>query len=238
MGAGDQGEPPKGRMDDEARSGDDRPERDTEPDRFEDLLECLRGIGDAGVPAREFLKTARMLLHDDAPSAPRRGEIVAYCVREAADSISESAGSSPEDGRWRELSRRVVSAKERYESARRFDQDSEAALTELLAEIKALDEFHEKAPTRKERQAVVTHARLTGSNTVRDGLEPVRGFLRVRGGAASRLHCTCSLDDAERLLTECVVSMLGFLRSTVDKSGELAELGGRASPGSVELKAA
>ena len=56
--------------------------------------------------------------------------------------------------------------------------------------------------------------------------------------AASRLHGTCSLADAERLLTECVNSMLGFLRSTADKSGELAELGGRASPGSTEWKVA
>ena len=85
---------------------------------------------------------------------------------------------------------------------------------------------------------MVAHARLTGSNTVREGLEAVRDFLRVRGEAANRLHGTCSLGDAERLLTECVNSMLGFLRSTVDKSGELAKLGGRASPGSVELEAA
>ena len=51
MGAGDHGEPLEGGMDGEARAGGDRPERpegDPDPDRFEDLLECLRGTGDAG----------------------------------------------------------------------------------------------------------------------------------------------------------------------------------------------
>ena len=99
MGAGDQGEPLKSRMDGEPRAGGDRPERDADPDRFEDLLECLSGIGDAGREAKDFLETARMLLRDDIPPVPRPGEVVAYCVRQAADSILESAGSSPEDGR-------------------------------------------------------------------------------------------------------------------------------------------
>ena len=84
-------------------------ERDADPDRFEELLECLSGIGDAGRKAKDFLETARLMLRDDAPPVPRRGEVVAYCVRQAADSILESAGSSLGDGRWQELSRKVVS---------------------------------------------------------------------------------------------------------------------------------
>ena len=239
MRAGDHGESSEGGMDGEARPVGDRTGRDADADRFEVLFECLRGIGDAGGRARGFLESARWLLRDGAPPVPRRGEVVAYCVRQAADSILESAGSSPEDGRWRELSRKVVSAKKRYERERRFAWgDLAAALAELLAEIDALDTFHKEASTRSERQAAAAHARLTGSYAVREGLEPVREFLRVRDEAASRLHGTCSLDDAERLLSECVDAMLGFLRSTADKSGELAEVAGRASPGSADLEAA
>ena len=239
MGADDHGDTPGSDRDGDARPGGDEPGRDEEEDRFEALFECLGGIGDAGAKAEGFLDTARLLLCENAPALPRRGEAVAFCVRQAADSILESAGSLPDDQRWEVLSREVVSAKGRYEGAKRFDGDgSEAALAELLAEVDALDEFHREAPTRSERQAAAAHARLTGSYAVRDGLEPVRDFLRVRNEAARRLHSTCSLADAGRLLSECVDTMLEFLRSTADKGRELAELAGRASPGSADLEAA
>ena len=224
--------------DGEARPDGGGTGRDVEADRFESLFECLGWIGDAGVKARGFLETARLLLRDNAPSVPRRGEVVTYCVRQAADSILESAGTLPGDRRWRDLSRRVVSAKKGYERAKRFAEDGlEAALAELLAEIDALDEFHQEEPTRRERQAAAVHARLTGSRTAGGGLGPIRDFLGVRDEAASRLHGTCSVDDAGRLLSECVDAMLGFLLSTADKRDDLAELARRVSPGNVELEA-
>lgn len=237
MGANDQGDTSGGGGDSDARSAGGGPGRDAGADKFDALFECLRGIGEAGAKAREFLETGRLLLVDEASVLPRRGEAVAYCVRQAADSILESAGSSPEDRSWRVLSRKVVSAKKVYERAKRFGEDGlEDALAGLLADIDALDEFHNEAPTRSEKQAAAVHARLTGSHTVGGGLGPVRDFLKVRDKAAGRLHGTCPAVEAERLLEECVDAMLGFLRSTADKSADLAELAGRVSPGEAELE--
>lgn len=244
MGAGDHVEPPEGGAGGPARPGGSEPDRSgVDEDRFEVLFECLGGIGEAGAKARGFLETAQQLLGSDAPAVPRRGEVVAYCVRQAADSILDTAGSSSEDQRWEDLSRKAVDAFKEYERERRFTEDgSDAALTDALAGLRAamgaLDRFHEDAPTRSQRRAAAAHARLTGSTAVGEGLDPIKYFLKVRKRAANKLHSTCSVEDAERLLSECVDAMLGFLRSTADKSGELAELAGRASPGSAELEAA
>ncbi len=231
MDTDDHGDTPEG--------GGDGTGRDTEADRFASLFECLHGIGEPGAKAWGFLDTGRLLLRLDAPVLPRRGEAVAYCVRQAADSILETAGSSPEDRRWEQQSRKVVSAKERYEREKRFPEGRfEEALAELLAEIDALERVHNEVPKKSERQAAEVHARITGSRAAGDGLRPVRDFLRVRDEAGRKLHSTCTLDDAEQLLAECVDAMLGFLRSTADKSAELAELAGRVSPGSTDLEAA
>ena len=138
MGAGDRGEPPEGGTGDPARPGEAEPERSADEDQFEALFECLGGIGKAGANAREFLETAQQLLSSDAPAVPRLGEVVAYCVRQAADSILDTAGSSPEDQRWEDLSRDAVDAFKEYERERRFAEDSsEAALTDPLAGLRA-----------------------------------------------------------------------------------------------------
>lgn len=227
-------------MDGMACPGEAGPDRCPDEDRFEELFECLGGIGDPGAKTREFLETARLLLRPNASFVPRLGELVTYCIRQAADSILESAGNSPEDQRWKRLSRKAVIAYKEYERALLFSpDDSEAALTaarvDLRAEIDALDKFHNGGQRRSERQAAAAHARLTGSIAVREGLEPVRDFLKVREEATGRLHSACSVGDAERLLSECVEAMIAFLRSTADKSGDLEELAGRASPGTVDL---
>ncbi|MDE0236931.1 MAG: hypothetical protein OXN95_06885, partial [bacterium] len=243
MGADDHSEPPEYGTGGPARPDGAGPGTGFDEDKFEVLFECLGGIGDAGANARGFLETARQLLSLDAPPLPKQGELVAYCVREAEDSILKSAGSSPEDGRWKKLSRKVVSAFRKYERALRFSGDgSGAALTapraELRAEVDALDEFHKGASKRAERQAAAAQAKLSGSIAVRAGVEPVREFVRVLEEAASRLHSTCSVEDAERLLSDCVDATLGLLCTTADKSGELAELAGRTSPGDAEMEAA
>ena len=239
MSAGDHGEPPEGGTGGAARPGGAEPEGSPDENRFEELSECLSRIGGPGAKAREFLETARQQLRSDAPSAPKRGELVAYCIRQAADSILEPEGSSPEDQRWKKLSRKAVAAYREYERALLFSaDDSDVALTAARAAIDALDEFHNGGRKRSERQATATHARLTGSIAVRPGLEPVRDFLNAREKAASRLHSACSVGDAERLLSECVEAMIAFLRSTDDKSGELAERAGRTSPGTADLEGA
>lgn len=240
MGATEHSEAASAGRGDGEHSGRDVPARGAEDYRLAPLFECLAGLGRPGRRAREFLETARWLLGADDPGVACQGEAVAYCVRQAMDFILESAGTSADDNRWNDLSRRVVDAKNRFERAGRLGEagDPETALSDLLAAIRALEEFHDGAETRSERQAADVIAKLTGSHALRGGLAPIKEFLQTRKQSNRLLHRSCSVEEAERLLYRCFDAMLVVLRSPANKGGELAARAGKASPDEADLEAA
>ena len=220
-----------------ARTGRNLLERSSGGDQFAELFDCLSRRGGAGRRAQDFLESARWLLGADAAGLACRGEAVAYCVREAAGSILKSAGPVTVDSPWKDLSQRVVDARYRYDQAVRFpgEGSSEAALADLLGEIDALEEFKLEWPTLNEVRAAEVNARLTGSPAQRGDLAPMFEFLGVHERASDLLHSRCPVEEAERLLGECVDSMLGLLRSPSDREAQLAEVAARACPGDDDL---
>ena len=103
------------------------------------LNRLTKDFGDSGARAAQFLITAGTLVASPV-SAPRIGEVIAYCVREALVEIPRAAGV--EEGQWKQISRRVVDARKRYEQARGLTgMDEQRALEDLLRSIDALEKF-------------------------------------------------------------------------------------------------
>ena len=237
MGATEPAEPSEDPHEAEGSAGGNASAQGSGGGRLAELDDCLSRRGGAGRRAQDFLESARWLLGADAPGLVCRGEAVAYCVREAADSILKSAGPVTVDSPWKDLSQRVVDARYRYDQAVRFpgEGSSEAALADLLGEIDALEEFKQEWPTLNEVRAAEVNARLTGSPAQRGDLAPMFEFLGVHERASVFLHSRSSLEDAERLLWECVDSMLGLLRSPSDREAQMAEVAAWACPGDDDL---
>ena len=125
-------------------------------------------FGNHGARAAQFLKTAEILL-GSLPSAPRLGEVIAYCIREALVEVPRAAGSAESkstDQPWRLLSRKVVDAATRYRQARGLTgMDEQQALDDLLESISELDDFHSRDSIHTER--------LRGFIESRTGLTPL-----------------------------------------------------------------
>ncbi len=111
------------------------------------LDRLARDFGNHGARAAQFLKTAEMLI-GSPPSAPRIGEVIAYCIREALIEVPRAAGSAEAestDRPWRLLSREVVDAATRYKQARGLTgMDEQQALEDLLESISELDDLHSR----------------------------------------------------------------------------------------------
>ena len=111
------------------------------------LDRLARDFGNHGARAAQFLKTAEMLI-GSPPSAPRIGELIAYCIREALIEVPRAAGSAEAestDRPWRLLSREVVDAATRYKQARGLTgMDEQQALEDLLESISELDDLHSR----------------------------------------------------------------------------------------------
>ena len=73
-------------------------------------------FGSYGSRAVGFLQTAQRLVEAKPLAVPKPGELVAYCIREALTEIPKASGT-PDDRRWKELSREVVKAAKRYRIA-------------------------------------------------------------------------------------------------------------------------
>ena len=121
---------------------------DQRPPMETPILDRLaRDFGNHGARAAQFLKTAEMLI-GSPPSAPRIGEVIAYCIREALIEVPRAAGSAEAestDRPWRLLSREVVDAATRYKQARGLTgMDEQQALEDLLESISELDDLHSR----------------------------------------------------------------------------------------------
>ena len=111
-------------------------------------------FGNHGARAAQFLKTAEMLI-GSLPSAPRIGEVIAYCIREALVEVPRAAGSAETESAetaWKHLSRRVVDASSRYTQARGLTGMNERqALEDLLESISDLAVVHSRESIHTER---------------------------------------------------------------------------------------
>ena len=121
---------------------------DQRPPMETPILDRLaRDFGNHEARAAQFLKTAEMLI-GSLPSAPRIGEVIAYCIREALIEVPRAAGSAEAestDRPWRLLSREVVDAATRYKQARGLTgMDEQQALEDLLESISELDDLHSR----------------------------------------------------------------------------------------------
>lgn len=143
------------------------------------LTQVERDFGERGARAAEMLRTAKSLI-DAGSLAPRVGETVAYCLREDLVEIPQTAGLP--SGEWKNVSRKVVSERQRYEQMRSLSGiDADLALKELLQSIDDMDEFHNQEGIHLQR---------------------VRQILRVRTGVDPLDHDANILDDYEKLVND------------------------------------
>ena len=118
------------------------------PPRDTSILNRLASdFGNHGARAAQFLTTAKLLIDSPRP-APRIGEVIAYCIREALVEVPRAAGSAEAestDRPWRILSREVVDAATRYKQARGLTgMEEQQALEDLLESISELDDLHSR----------------------------------------------------------------------------------------------
>ena len=200
-----------------------------------ELLNHLRTeFGCHGERAVEFLKTASQLLDIGSGSvAPRLAETIVYCLREAMDEIPKSQDQQGES--WRTISRDVVRAKERYERSRGVPgMDEQGALQEMLQWIQTMSAFHEERSVR-EKQLITVQLRRTGSSHAADDV--VRNYNRLVSKLSRRLHSSVSVNEAERLLEDCL-SILRTLFLPPQVRYEQLELLGQHDPPSKDDVAA
>ncbi len=144
-----------------------------------------------------------MQLQQGCDWVPRLGETVAYALREAMTSIlkPDAQGSG---GEWRQISRSVVEAGNRYEEIRRLPGGGEEqALNELLSKIDGLANFHSQGDSVYQARLIATVLYRTGHQFASqdDLVERYQGLLnRLNQG----LHNGTPLCEASQLHSECV----------------------------------
>jgi hypothetical protein len=173
----------------------------------DDLVEHLTSeFGDHGQRAVEFLRTAATLLEADEPAPPRRPECIAYCLREAMETLLKSSGVRG-GGEWRSRSRTVLEAKVRFEQVRQLPgTDADGALRNLLDSIDAMASTHSEESIHQKRLIAVMVAR-TGAEPLAVGTDPVSDYQDLIKRLSESLHGQVSLetvgvlwDNATRIL--------------------------------------
>lgn len=143
------------------------------------LNRLTKDFGDRGARAAQLLKTAETLIISP-PSAPRIGEVIAYCIREALVEIPRAAGI--DEGQWKRVSREVVDARTRYERARGLaGMEEQKALEDLLKSIDDLAAFH---------------------NHYSIHVEGLREIIRLRTGVDPLTHDANALSDYQKLIDD------------------------------------
>ena len=190
---------------------------------IDQLLAHLRSeFGSYGRRAADSLVTARNMLNwakGHETTAPRVGNAVAYCLREAMTEILKSQDKSGQS--WRSLSRAVVEAKQQYERVHRSDSEEQRALSGLLQKINDLLVFHEQESARQRRLVTVLIDR-TGGGPV-DGSTSVKAYQRTLKSLNDVVHGSAAYGVAE---AECIWSQcLARLRMLFLPDVRYSELG-------------
>ena len=198
---------------------------------IDQLLAHLRSeFGAHGRRAAESLLTAQNMLNwakGHEATAPRIGNAIAYCLREAMTEILNSQDNSGRS--WRTLSREVVEAKQQYDRVHRSGSEEQRALAGLIQTIDDLDKFHERESHRERRLIAVLFDR-TGSTPV-TGNTSVKRYQRTLQSLNSVVHGPTphAVDQAERTWSECL-ALLRKLFSSDERYNELGRLAKTEQP--------
>lgn len=209
------------------------------PDRRleSELADHLRvEFGPHGSRAVEFLESAQVVLDGPAGDWPRIGETVAYLCREALESIT-SAGGNGAGGRWRELSREVVRAADRYTNATQtHDEGAEQLLGELLRRINEVQSFHDEGERHHQQQliaVIVSRAGLPPSSA--SGV--IETFQDLFDRLNSALHSDCSASQAREMFAECIALIRKLFLPPEIRRAELRRLSAIDSPSDADVQA-
>ena len=202
----------------------------TQSDIDQQLAHLRSEFGPHGRRAADSLLTAQSLLKwakGHEATAPRIGNAVAYCLREAMTEILNSQQVSGQS--WRSVSREVVEAKQRYERVHRSGPDGQRPLAELLTRIDDMAEFHERESDRERRLLAVLFDR-TGSRPVA-GSTSVKRYQRTLHSLNGVVHGSTphAVDQAERTWSQCL-TLLRMLFSPDVRYSELGRLAKTEQP--------
>ncbi|MYC84655.1 MAG: hypothetical protein F4X18_03945 [Acidimicrobiia bacterium] len=201
-----------------------------------ELVDHLRReFGPHGCRAVEFLQTAQCLLEAEPVAVSKLGELVAYCIREALTEIPKASGT-PDDRRWKELSREVVEARKRYRIAPEFEDESRAeALDELLSAIDRLAEFHRRDPEVHRGRLIALMIQRAGVEPLSSGTDPVVAYQTLLECVASALHGSCTVADACEYWWESVALLRQLFLPAELRHPELGELARLDTPSDSDL---
>ncbi len=191
--------------------------------------------GDRGERANEFMTTAAALLAKRS-TPPRVGQTVAYCVREALVSLAP-LGTDGAGEPWRDLSRRVVESRLRYERALDLPEtasDAPGALAALLRAVDDLALFHESDRSRR-RSLVGSIVDRSGEEPNRAGERAVQEFLDVLEVANSAVHTDDEVEDPGSLYDRALSVLAWLYTPAQTRFGELEKLASVDEPGEAEV---
>ena len=208
-----------------------------EQSEIDELLSHLHSeFGSHGCRAAEYLLTAQGVLdsakgHESA--SPRVGNVVAYCLREAMTGILNSQVDSGRS--WRELSRKVVDAKQCHERSRECGLGEQRARVELYESIDELAAFH-RGESARERRMISVLLDRTGSTPVA-GSTLVKKYQRTLQRLNQIVHgsAQCGVDQAECIWLESV-SLLRMLFIPDERYSELDRLANVDQPSSERVE--
>ena len=207
------------------------------------LDRLARDFGNHGARAAQFLKTAEMLI-GSPPSAPRIGEVIAYCIREALIEVPRAAGSAEAestDRPWRLLSREVVDAATRYKQARGLTgMDEQQALEDLLESISELDDLHSRDNVHAEGLRDIIKYR-TGLSPLTRNVNAFTDYQRLIDDIQKMVHTSA---NAELITVDCVdpyfqrtIDVLSSLFSVDSRMEHIQHLAALEQPSSTDVVA-
>ncbi len=188
-----------------------------------------------GSRAVEFLESAQRVLDRAEHDWPRVGETVAYLCREALESIT-LAGGSGSTGPWRELSREIVDAANRYANAAQTqDEDAERLLGELLHSIEEIGRFHREGESRHQRRLIAVIVARAGVPPS-EGSGVISAFQGLFDRLNDALHGECSVSKAQEMFGECVALIRRLFMPAEMRSAELRRLAAIGSPSAADVR--
>ncbi len=186
-------------------------------------------FGEDGRRCVEFLEAAYVLLCVGFRSVPRWGQTVAFCLREAMTAVLKAARLG-DAGRWKEISRDVVTAGGEYRRVKHSpDSERDRLLGVLLARIDDLGRFHREEELRRRRLTDVM-VNLTGAAPISARVSPVDAYQELCVRLNDIVHSPDSGVDAEGLWVECLATLRLLFLPPDRRFPELEQLARVESP--------
>ena len=194
-------------------------------------------FGVHGRGAVEFLWTASELLSsiEQRPEsrAPRIGETIVYCLREAMTRLLRSQ-VAPHGANLKDVTRDVVGSKKRYDRARGLaGTDEQGALEDLLRKIDQLEEIREQGSMHEQRLiAAIVERAGTHPLSANDAVDE---YLKVIGRLNSGLHDSSSTREAAIMWSACVGVLRRLFLPPQTRNRELDGLAQTAVPAAEDV---